>query len=344
MWEIIILAVAIGFELDIDQNQVALDDLLVEITEQEELVAKAEASVQRVTDEFIQAKKDVSKSWDNFSKLTEVETKLNETQRFLSEQKEILEELLIQKSQLLLKISESKKAQQVKETKELISNQEKMIGIKLSKACTTMLMNNFTTNCPNYQQLEILDTSDKSITGDFGWEDGFYKRLPSRYVNSQNWYAQYDFPIVVVDPPNNMEIPTITIENNFDNYYMEDVEPYGYEIEIITIKFANGTSYEKAIGNNPIKPIFNSRTIYHDRYVDECQKATINADKWELLLADTINYLRNRCDPSSTSFIEKEIIPFNSTSIDVRTSPNWMDIKYWESISNHCIFKFRECQ
>src|SRR3972149_1191481 len=50
------------------------------------------------------------------------------------------------------------------------------ISIFISKQCKTMIVNDFPTNCPDYQELEALnlDTSNRMITGEFGFKDGLY--------------------------------------------------------------------------------------------------------------------------------------------------------------------------
>jgi hypothetical protein len=88
----------------------------------------------------------------------------------------------------------------------------------------------------------------------------------------------------------------------------------------------------------------NERVIYHDRYVDDdCRHATINAEKWKMLVADTIGYMRNNCDSAHTSFNHKEIIVTNMTEHDITTSQKYKDDQRLKYIKQFCIFKFKAC-
>jgi hypothetical protein len=83
--------------------------------------------------------------------------------------------------------------------------------------------------------------------------------------------------------------------------------------------------------------------IYHDRYINKCHEAKINADNWLFLLPDTIHLMRNGCDRDYTAFEEREIITPNSTAYSPADSPEWNILQEAKRISEFCIFKYKAC-
>ena len=59
-------------------------------------------------------------------------------------------------------------------------------GISYDNTCKTMIKNNITSNCPTYEDIITLypDTSIKGVSGEFGYRDGIYQRLPTKLTNS----------------------------------------------------------------------------------------------------------------------------------------------------------------
>src|SRR3990172_7744127 len=66
-------------------------------------------------------------------------------------------------------------------------------GISYDNTCKTMLKNNLTTTCPTYEDIITLfpDTSNKFVSGDFGYYNGLYQRLPTKLHNSFEYYRTF---------------------------------------------------------------------------------------------------------------------------------------------------------
>lgn len=154
------------------------------------------------------------------------------------------------------------------------------IGISLDRTCLALLKAQMKTDCPTYEDILLLfpDTSNKRISGDFVYKDGFLQRENPPY---RNHYAAYEYekPIVWVDPPS-------------------DVIAKAKHI-IITTKLP----YYKVSESN--KKINNTLTFGQDRYVDSCKTAIITAEKWLVLLGDTIQYLQSGCKTTNFDSIVK---------------------------------------
>ena len=186
----------------------------------------------------------------------------------------------------------------------------KLIGVKLSQSCTTMIKNNITNNCPTYEELAQLDTSNTRFSGEFGYEDGWYHRLDSPFKNGFESY-KYDPTIrIIVDPPSNHQsrIKMITIENNF------------------------GTFIEAPEDN---KVYDNTVTVHERRDVKGCRTAQISTDGWEELLPDTLYYLRNGC--TSTNFDNKVVTVRDDTYWNPLDSAGWHYRNWLESVKLLCI-------
>ncbi len=193
------------------------------------------------------------------------------------------------------------------------------VGLVLSKTCLTMIHANITSTCPTYEDLIELDNSDQNWSGSFIYDErgNLYRSNP----NLENSWRLYDHDNewrVFVDPPQGMHdrIKIITLQPNFDTYFhRSDAQVENY-----------------------------TRVVYHDRYVDtKCWQSTVNADKWTELVADTIFFMREDCDPEKTSYVTKELIPIELMEHDISTSQKWIDEKRLEYIKEFCIFKFRAC-
>jgi len=193
------------------------------------------------------------------------------------------------------------------------------IGIILSNTCLILLKNNLSTTCPTYEVLAQLDSSNRAISGDFSYKDGFYSRDKPMLEKSYNWYAfdGVDTWRIFVDPPQEYlsRVKLITIENNFDVF-----------IDRADRKIVNRTIIQ-----------------YHDRYIDNYWDSTINSDKWEMLIPDTIFYIRNGCT-GHTDFDNKEYIYLNHTKMDYTTSQKYKHDQWIKNVIENCLTEYGKCK
>ena len=313
-------------ENSLEQYQTQLEDIETTITNKRTIISDQEKKVESMKDILRDLKRDSDGTWEKQLEIIEYENDFANEEQVLKNEKANLLSLLDQKSEYLIQIKNLEEELQYAEidAPPSLDHFEKKIGIVLSKTCLTMIQNNIDSTCPTYKDLITLDSSDTNVSGKFTTdENGFFHRSEPTIQNSWRLYDFDEEIRVFVDPPQGMteRIKTITLHPNFDTYLLtEDLSEGDYASESI---FA--------------------RVIYHDRYIDKCQQATINADKWELLLADTVHFMRNQCDRDHTSFQEREIVNATKTEIDITSSPNWEYQQWLEEVSNFCIFKFKQC-
>lgn len=179
------------------------------------------------------------------------------------------------------------------------------IGINISKQCKTMIVNDFPTNCPYIETLVSLnlDNSNREISGDFGFLDGLYQRLPTKYESSAGIYQFDDTFRIFIDPPGDVEkkVKMITIENNLDTY-------------IIPAQ---------------MKKIEDQRTVSKYRFVNSgCTEVTIGGNTWKETLADSIEFLRHNCDEKFTNFKTIFTIDDPITITDISTSQKYKEDKW----------------
>ncbi len=273
-------------------------------------------------------KKESKTSWEAVKLLDEAEIKINNAVLEIQNARRSLIDKLNEISGFEKTIKELNKLLLKNEQTIPINNQTlyKKLGINLSNSCIIMIKNNFTTPCPTYNDLLILDNSLPEFSGNFIRDnDGFFHREDPNYINSWRMYDFDSTPRMFVDPPSGMNsrVKLITIVPNFDNFFIKGDKTQLQQFEMINVTQA-GNSTTKAINysyQNQTQDF--GRIIYHDRYVDNCRTAVIDAEDWELILVDTINYLRNGCLPEFTEFDNKEIIIDELTEIDITTSPNY---------------------
>jgi hypothetical protein len=180
---------------------------------------------------------------------------------------------------------------------------DKMVGIRLSNTCITLLKNNLTTNCPSYSDLLSLDSSNRQISGDFVTENGFLKRTNPKYENHWKFYSLKDDYVIFIDPPTDIfgriKIITITPQLTFFSPTLES----GSVQDRLILKFG--------------------------RFVNEsCDNATITAVGWLELLPDTIFYMRKNCEPTMTKYELSETITKERHKPDITTSPN-KQYEFW---------------
>ena len=222
------------------------------------------------------------------------------------------------------------------------------IGVSLSKSCEIMIKNGFESNCPTYKELLQLDSSNTDISGKFTTDDdGFFHRGEESVVNSYKFYWNDSTIRIFVDPPHNMaeRIKMIYIQPNFDTYTIANDMTVPNEFEVVqgnrTITYGNNSKI--LTFDNRIQTEYFGTVQYHDRYIEKCRIATINANEWKFLIGDTIHLMRNNCDRSFTGFEEREVILPEYSEIDVTTSPNWLYLQAQKHIEEFCIFKYKQC-
>src|SRR3972149_5982280 len=112
-------------------------------------------------------------------------------------------------------------------------------GIVLDNTCLTYLKNNLTTNCPSYEDILILfpDTSNKKISGEFGYYNGIYQRIPTKLINSFEYYRFYNHTVLFVDPLDDTKkgIRIIEIKANLREYKLPSQSGFDAENHTITV-------------------------------------------------------------------------------------------------------------
>jgi len=203
------------------------------------------------------------------------------------------------------------------------------LGVELSQSCLIQVKNNFETKCPSYKDLYHLDSSNQIISGKFITTDDFFHRNPTVVKNSWEWYSADLTERIFIDPPAEMHkrIKMITLLPNFDTYYRQGELKRAYSSN-------NSNSMQEF-----------DRILYHDRYVNiNCSIATINADKWKILLNDTINFMQKNCNESETDIEIMEIISTKKTEFDLSKSQAYIDAKRLKWIIENCLFTYGSCK
>lgn len=318
-------------------------EIRTQIIDQEKVVRDLKSELDKVI---------TGNDWESISKKIELEKEHNDAQILLSKYREDLLTNLTNNSNL---------TKQVKDLDVLISdsvitsgvdltNLAKKIGITITDTCITAIQNNVTNPCGvTYKDLITLDSSDTQISGKFATDkNNFFHRAEPKYKQSWRAYDSDESLRIFVDPPSGMaqRMKMIHIMPNFDTYLIAGKTKIDEKYEYVDYTVTKGT------GNNTSSKVIQvlnktqdyARVLYHDRYVDDrCMKAMINADKLDILLADTINYMRNNCQEEHTSFVNIELIPIDFTYIDITTTASWQYNQWMEHVKNFCIFKFKAC-
>jgi hypothetical protein len=190
-----------------------------------------------------------------------------------------------------------------------------LVSIYLDNTCITMLKANMTGHyCPSYWDLTFQTGWDQSIkgSGTFAWqEDGlFFHRGSPEYKNVHRLY-QYEEFRTLIDPPASIveRSKNIVIANKLPEYI-----PKG--------------EYVKE-GNH--------RVVGLDRYVDEsCEYAIISGELWQLLIADTIYYMRNDCNDDYTNFSDTYLQEDKVSTMDRTTSYAYKYNEWLERAKEQC--------
>lgn len=199
----------------------------------------------------------------------------------------------------------------------------KTVGIVISKSCL------MSTNCLNYSDIIHLDNSNPIYTGKFVEKDGDIVRKATSNQNNYKWLDfEKDF-IIMVDPPLGMKtkIPLIEIIPQLDEYHLPG------QMEIIEAKSAPDRTATQ-----------NIRAYAKNRYVDSsCTNAIITAKNWQVILPDTINYLRHDCDANQTQVQIVAVQLLQKTQHDITTSQKYKDEKQRAWIVANCLKSFGAC-
>ena len=335
--------------LNLYSNIKSLDE---SIDDKNDEIRDKEIIIDEKKNELREKRKDANNNWDSFVDIQAAETEIQTAKNNYNTARNELFDLLrersdkIKESKILVKIIESTVIDKVVfDTNNLV----KKIGIVNSKTCIILNQNNINSTCPTYKDLIILDTSNTKISGKFTTDDnGYFHRSNDAINNSYRYYDFDDTLHLFVDPPSDMinRIKLIELRPNFDTYLDSENLSQDAEFELIDV-IVNATYTKDTTKTIQVLNQTQSyqRILYHDRYIDNnCRLAIINADKWQLLLPDTINLMRHNCDDAYTSFNNKELIPINATYQDITTSQKYKDDKRLQYIKEFCIFKFQTCK
>ena len=330
-----------------EKSIITLDE---ELVEQRLLINNQTGEITSLQNILRETRAIENKNWNDTSTIIQKEKDVVTSQDLLEQYRERLFEILREKSDFikLVKTLNLSITGTIIDTPPNYSNFYKKIGIELDNTIITMIKND--ANPPlTYKNLITLDSSNTDVSGKFVTDDnGYFHRAEPPMTNSWRYY-DFDAELrIFVDPPKGMgdKIRMITIQQNFDTYFDPIDMTVHDEFEIITGNMTETLGNQTRIVTFEIRNQTESfgTVLFHDRFVDKkCQNAVINADKIDILLADTINLMRNDCDRSHTSFEEREVIYKNTTDIDLSTSPNWLFQQEMKRISEFCIFKFRAC-
>lgn len=306
------------------QNTQKIKDLDLEIEQQNKSIDSKEIEIENKKTELREFKEIATGSLDDQNKLADLENQLNRLERDLRNEKTKLQNLLNEKSDLIVENKslndrlEFEPIEQKAYTPFKFKGLYGSVGIANSDLCITMLINNFTSNCPSYDELLSLnlDTSDMTRSGEFKTIDGITQREKPQIENHFRIYDFNDFNIFV-DPPSNMRnrIKMITIEENFDTYLMPQ----------------------------DFKKINDTRTIHKDRWIDSrCSVATLNAETWLETIADTIYFMRNDCKGKTTLQTIYNITD-TKTEFSIADSSKYKHEEFLNKVKEDCLKEYGKC-
>ena len=329
------------------QEKTALQDIEnydVRLEDQRESIKNQEKTIDDLKNEL----RELSGlgDWSSIEKKINLENQHSQAVQKLDDLRDELGEILREKSDMIKFLNGLDLTVEIDNVD--LSHLTPRIGIALSKSCETMLKNSFETVCPTYKHLIQLDSSNTDISGKFTTDDdGFFHRGPEAVPNSYKYYWNDDQIRIFVDPPASMinRIKMIYIEPNFDTYTVPGDMTVHDEFEMLT------GNYTKSMGNQTelVQYEYRDQTayfgtvLYHDRYIDRCSEAVINANEWKKYMGDTIHLMRNNCDRTFTSFEERKVILPEYSVIDITTSPNWIYQQWLKHTEEFCIFKYKQC-
>lgn len=200
----------------------------------------------------------------------------------------------------------------------------KAVGVIIEKSCL------LSEKCLKYKDIVTLDNSNQKYSGEFIPNGNDIKRKNVSFPNPLGFYRFDNDFRVFVDPPQaaKVKLPLIEIRTKLDQFFIQG------QSKITELKI-----------NNETKATDKVRTFSHTRYVDStCTNAIITAKNWKTVLPDTINYLRNGCDPSQTKIntLTYEVTPL--VKHDISTSYKWKYEKWQAEIIKNCLKQRNSCQ
>ena len=329
-----------------DQTRENLKSYEIQLSDQRELIKENNAKLSTLKEEL----KDVNglSDWESLRLKAEFEKAVQDAINHAKELRNGLGDILTLKSDGIKFLKSLNLNDITIDGPKPLSHLTTKIGVSLSKSCEIMIKNGFESNCPSYKQLIQLDSSNTDISGKFTTDDdGFFHRGDEPVNNSYRYYWNDSTIRIFVDPPGDManRIKMIYIQPNFDDYTVRSDRTVNDSFEVIqgnrTLTLGNQTKLITFDVRNQTSEF--GIIIYHDRYIDRCNQATINANNWLFLLPDTIHLMRNQCDRDYTAFEEREIITPNSTAYSPADSPEWNILQEMKRISEFCIFKYKQC-
>jgi hypothetical protein len=335
-------------ELKIQEDQ-AREDLKsyeTQLSDQRELIKENNAKLSTLKEEL----KDVNglSDWESLRLKLEYEAAVNVVNDYARELRTGLGDILTLKSDSIKFLKSLNLNGIIIDGPKPLSHLTTKIGVSLSKSCEIMIKNGFESNCPSYKQLIQLDSSNTDISGKFTTDDdGFFHRGDEPVQDSYKYYWNDEQIRIFVDPPGDManRIKMIYIQPNFDDYTVRSDRTVNDSFEMVqgnkTLTLGNQTKVITFDVRNQTSEF--GIIIYHDRYIERCNQATINANNWKFLLPDTIHLMRNDCDRGFTAFEEREVITPNSTDYSPLDSPEWNILQEAKRISEFCIFKYKAC-
>ena len=229
--------------------------------------------------------------------------------------KSMLREKWVEKNEIQQK--HQKTSVQRDEIQEKIKNKEllleiqkhgaKLVGIELSPNCVKLVKLGADT-CPTYEDLLSLDTSNREMSGDFSFHEGYFHREKSRYVDSWRFYDTEDVIRVIVDPHFELKqrIKMITLEPNMSFYALES---------------------DRYVKDGNV-------TIHKDRFIKDCTNATVNAEKYLEAIPDTIFTFRNGC--TETNFDETYTYSLPKSEVNLEESAAYQYMKWLERTMQKC--------
>lgn len=340
-------------ESEINELKSRISNYESQIKEQNKIISQKRDIMNDKKENYREIKSKANISWDAITKVDTAKKQMDDAKTAYSQARDNLSSMLTDRSNDIRELRELEKNVsdnfELLETEAIQKNSRltKLVGIQLSNSCITMIQNNITSSCPTYDDLVKYDSSNTYVSGQFIRDNstGFLHRENPQYKDSWRWYDDDPEIRLIVDPPQGMDsrIKMITIQPNFDTYIVNGEETIPSEFEYIDVEI------EKTLGNQTkvrTVQVLNqtqdfAMVLYHDRYVDRCNKAIINADNWKFLLGDTITYLRSGC--SETEFDEREIIQPVKTEIDISTSPSYQYQTWLKNVLDNCIYKYGAC-
>ncbi len=209
----------------------------------------------------------------------------------------------------------------------------KAIGIILSKSCLALIKSGMNSTCPGYDRLMSLDNSNQKFSGKFVLKDGILQRGTPSYLKSDLTAYRYNSTFFIfVDPPKTSKnlLPLITIEASLPEFHMTD------QYAITEIKESNLID---------AKATKTQRLYFKDRWVDRgCVNASISSKGGMELLVDTINYMKQDCNPNYTNIKTLFAEIRNVTTHDISGTYKWKLDKQYQYIKDNCLSKEGSCK